>query len=522
LFSNTLPKSKGKGSAAGPLNTVFSWYIKKRLTQIARFKTQPIDVQKETLNLLIEAAKQTEFGKKHHFSSIESYADFKKHIPLQSYESLKPYIDRLKKGEQNLLWNSEVLWFAKSSGTTGQTSKYIPVSKEALENCHYRGGKDLLGMYYEHHPQTKLFKGKHLIIGGSAEINYLNPKSYYGDLSSIIVKNLPWWCEWRRTPSKEIALMSEWEEKLDKMAKTTVKDDVHIIAGVPSWTLVLLNKILKQEKTDNIMDVWPNLELYMYGGVNFGPYANQFKKIIKSSKMNYVQSYNASEGIFGIQDKIAGEDMLLMLDYGIYYEFIPMDLYQQGIKDTITLEDVEVNTNYALVISTNSGLWRYELGDTVVFTSTTPYRIKVSGRTEYFINAFGEELIVDNANGAIEAACQKSDCEIMNFTACPIYMDSNAEGGGHEWLIEFKTPPNNLEEFSLVLDQELKKRNSDYEAKRTGDLSLHLPKITSLKNGTFYEWLKTKDKLGGQNKIPRLKNDRNFAEEILEIQKKIN
>lgn len=499
-----------------PFNSIFSWLIKKRVHQIDLFKKHPIEVQQELLLSLTQEAKDTEFGKNHSFGSIKSYKDFKKNIPLQTYDDLLPFIERIKAGEQNLLWHTEILWFAKSSGTTNQRSKIIPVSKESLQECHYKGGKDLLGLYYANHPQTRLFTGKHLIIGGSSEINYFNQKSYFGDLSAIIVKNLPWWCEWRRTPSKEIALMSQWEEKLDNMARETVKEDVRILAGVPSWTLVLLKKILKEQNTDNILDIWPNLELYMHGGVNFEPYSNQFKAIIKSEDMNYVQTYNASEGFFGIQDLVNSDDMLLMLDYGIFYEFIEQENWEQDQPETISIEDVELGKTYAIVISTNAGLWRYKLGDTVTFTTLFPHRIRVVGRTSQYINVFGEELMISNVEKAIEETCKTLKCSILDFTVCPIFM-STEDKGGHQWLIDFEKKPENLEQFSTHLDVNLQKLNSDYSAKRTNDLSLQKPTITVLKNGTFYAWLKQKSKLGGQNKIPRLQNDRVFAEEILSI-----
>lgn len=501
-----------------PFNSIFSWLIKKRIHQIDLFKQYPIDVQFDVFEQLITTAKDTEFGKQHKFKSIHSYKEFKNNVPLQSYEDIKPYVNRLKQGEQNLLWPTEIKWFAKSSGTSGDKSKFIPVSKEALTESHYQGGKDLLAMYYSNHPKTKLFNGKHLILGGSAQINYINNKSYFGDLSAIIVKNLPWWCELRRTPKKEITLMEEWDEKLEKMAESTVKEDVHILAGIPSWTLVLLKKILEKNNTDNIIDIWPNLELYMHGGVSFDPYEEQFKAIIKKSDMNYVQTYNASEGCFGIQDRVAADDMLLMLDYGIFYEFISMDEFEQDSPKVINIEDVELDVNYALVISTNAGLWRYVIGDTIIFTSLKPYRFKVSGRTKNYINAFGEEMIIDNAEKAIKIACEKAKAQVKEYTACPIYMN-NSNTGGHQWLIEFEYEPENLDYFAQSLDMALKSINSDYEAKRSNSLTLRPPVIQKVQKGTFYAWLKSKGKAGGQNKIPRLSNDRKIVDEILELVK---
>lgn len=499
-----------------PFNSIFSWIIKKRVHQIDLFKKHPFEVQREVLQQLISSAENTEFGKSHSFNSVKDVHFFRGSVPTQNYDDILPFIERLKAGEENILWPGEILWFAKSSGTTNQRSKLIPVSRESLQECHYKGGKDLLGLYYNEHPNTRLFTGKHLIVGGSSEINYFNQKSYFGDLSAIIVKNLPWWCEWRRTPSKEIALLSKWEEKLDKMAKETVKDDVRILAGVPSWTLVLLKKILEEQKTDNILDIWPNLEMYMHGGVSFTPYKEQFQQIIRSPNMNYVQTYNASEGFFGIQDQNKADDMLLMLDYGIYYEFVPREEWNKTNPKCLTLEEVEMDVPYALIISTNAGLWRYELGDVIEFTNFFPHRIKVVGRTAQHINVFGEELMIDNVEKALADTCYTLKCSIKDYTVCPIFMTEN-NTGGHEWLIEFDNLPDSITQFQSHLDVNLQKVNSDYAAKRTNDLSLQEPKLILLKNGTFYAWLRTKNKLGGQNKIPRLSNERTFAEEILAI-----
>lgn len=499
-----------------PFNSIFSWLIKKRLHQIELFKKYPIDVQHDTFRELLTAAKDTEYGRKYDFKSISSLEEFKARLPLQTYDDLKPYVDRMMHDEQNLLWPTEIKWFAKSSGTTSDKSKYIPVSKEALEECHYKGGKDLLSMYCGRHPDHKLYKGKHLVVGGSSEKNKHSSGSYSGDLSAIIMKNLPFWAEIKRTPKKSIALMSDWEEKLEALAKSTMEEDVGIITGVPSWTLLLLNRIMDLSGKSNIMEVWPNLELYMHGGVNFSPYKSQFEKIIPNADMHYVETYNASEGCFSIQDQHGVNEMLLMLDYGIYYEFIPMSDYQ-GVDSTnvISLEDVEIGVNYALVISTNGGLWRYMPGDTVRFTSVDPYRIQVSGRTKFFINTFGEELIVDNAENALKIACEKTNSSILDYTAGPIYMDEYAKKGGHEWLIEFNKAPENMSFFIELLDNALKSINSDYEAKRSGDFILQKPIVRKMPSGTFYEWMKSRGKLGGQNKVPRLSNDRQYLNAIV-------
>lgn len=501
-----------------PFNSIFSWIIKKRIHQIELFKMYPIEVQRDVLRNLIDGAKESDWGKTYGYDSINSYKAFKEKVPLTDYTTLSPYIERMLKGEQNVLWGSEINWFAKSSGTTTGKSKFLPVSKDALEMCHYKGGKDLLSLYYNQLPDRKLYKGKHLILGGSAEINYLGKSdSYFGDLSAIILKNMPWWAEIRRTPSKEIALMSNWEEKIEMLAHSTIDQDIYILAGVPSWTLVLCNRVLEITGKSHLREVWPNLELFMHGGVSFDPYRDQFKKLIPFEDMNYVETYNASEGFFGIQDEFNSNELLLMLDYGVFFEFIPMNEYN-GIqsKTAIPLEEVELNKNYAIVISTNAGLWRYIIGDTIRFTSKTPYRFKITGRTKSFINAFGEELVVENAESAIAAACNKTKAQVSNYTAAPIYMEGN-ESGGHEWLIEFSKEPESLDVFTHILDGELKGLNSDYEAKRTGDLSLKMPVVHIAKKGLFEAWLKKENKLGGQHKISRLNNDRKFIDELLEL-----
>jgi hypothetical protein len=501
-----------------PFNSLFSWIIKKRIHQIDLFKKYPFDVQKEVLLNLVQRAKDTEWGKLYNYEQIESYADFNKKVPLTDYTVLKPYIDRLLKNEQQLLWDDEIKWFAMSSGTISDRSKFIPVSRESLEECHYKGGKDLLSIYYNEIPDRKLYKGKHLILGGSAAINQLQDDSYFGDLSAIILKNMPWWAELRRTPSKEIALMDKWEEKIEKLAQSTINEDIYIIAGVPSWTLVLCNRVLEITGKKHLREVWPNLELFMHGGVNFEPYREQFEKLIPFDDMNYVETYNASEGFFGLQDDFNRDDLLLMLDYGVFFEFIDMREFN-GIhsEKVIDLEDVELGVNYALVISTNAGLWRYIIGDTIRFTRKTPFHFKITGRTKSFINAFGEELIVENAEQAIKITCEKTNTSIKEYTVAPVYMQ-NQKGGSHEWLIEFISAPSSLTDFAKVLDEELKMVNSDYDAKRTGDLSLQLPLITVAEKGLFEAWLKSVGKLGGQHKIPRLSNNRDLIEKIKETE----
>ena len=491
--------------------------MKKRIHQIELFIKYPNEVQDELFRKLIQTARYTEFGKRFDFSGIQSYEDFRNRVPIQSYEEIFPYIERLMRGEQNILWPSEIKWFSKSSGTTNARSKFIPVSQEALEDCHFKGGKDLLSIYVNNYPDTTIFDGKGLAVGGSHQINEFDPSasSYYGDVSAVIMKNLPHWAQFIRTPSLETALMNNWEEKIEKMARETASVNVTNIAGVPTWTVLLLQKIAELEQK-NILEVWPNLEVFFHGAVSFAPYRALFKSLIPSEKMRYWEIYNASEGFFGIQDQKDSEELLLMLDYGIFYEFIPTEELGEESPRALRLDEVELDKNYAMVISTNAGLWRYNIGDTIKFTSRSPYRIKISGRTKHFINAFGEEVIVENAETAITRACEYTGAVIDNFTAAPVYL---AEGkkGGHEWIIEFKVKPSNLEEFNRILDSTLRSINSDYDAKRKNDMALVAPFIHTVEEGTFYNWMKRRGKLGGQNKVPRLSNSREYVEDILKM-----
>lgn len=497
-------------------NSILSWVMKKRVHQIDLFLKYPHDVQNEGLLKLLDKAKDTEWGKKHDYKSIRSFETYKERFPVQDYDSLKQYVIRLRQAEQNILWPSEIKWFSKSSGTTSDKSKLIPVSQEAMEECHFKAGKDILTIYCNNNPETEIFSGKGLTLGGSNQISNFNSESYYGDLSSILIQNAPYWVELIRTPERSIALMDEFEKKIKKIGKATLKENVTNIAGVPSWTLVLLKYILDQTGKNNLLEIWPNLELFIHGGVNFGPYRKQYEALIPSAEMNYLETYSASEGFFGIQDVSDGDDMLLMLDYGIFYEFIPMEEVEKENPRTICLEQVELAKTYALVISTNAGLWRYKIGDTIKFTSLNPYKVKVAGRIKHFINAFGEELVIDNAEHAMKIACQKSDAIIDEFTAGPIYMNGN-KSGAHEWLIEFAKPPASLSFFAEILDNALKSINSDYEAKRAGNLTLGPPVVRKLRKGIFFDWLKSKDKVGGQNKVPRLANDRKHLDEILKM-----
>jgi hypothetical protein len=495
------------------LNSVISWFLKQRVSQINYFKDNPHQAQHDLLFELLEKAKNTEWGRKYDYSSIRDVKTYQERVPVQDYEQVKIYIDRLRKGEHNLLWPTEIKWFAKSSGTTSDKSKFIPVSNESLEDCHMKGGKDMLSLYCNLRPDTQIFTGKGLVMGGSHSVSEFNSNSYFGDISAILVQNFPFWAEMMRTPDISIALMGDWEKKLDKIANATITENVTNLSGVPSWNLMLLKKILDITGRKNVLEIWPNLELFIHGGVSFAPYREQFKKLIPSDQMWYLETYNASEGFFGIQDQAHSSEMLLMLDYGIYYEFIPVSDLDAENPRMLTLDQVETDTNYALVISTNAGLWRYLIGDTIQFTSLNPYRIQISGRTKNFINAFGEEVIVDNAEKALDAACKATGAIISEYTAAPVFLEDN-NSASHEYLIEFDKEPDDLEKFIYTLDQIMQNINSDYEAKRTADILLKKPKVTSLPKGTFFNWLKSKGKVGGQNKVPRLFNNRKYVDEI--------
>jgi hypothetical protein len=498
------------------LNSIASWLMKKRMHQIELFMKYPQDVQYEWLMSLVRDAAETEFGKTHNFAEVKTYRDYRNLVPLQDYESLKPLIERTRRGEQNLIWNTEIKWFAKSSGTTDK-SKFLPVSEESLNGCHYNGGRDMVTLYCYNHEETQLFTGKSLGLGGSYKEDIFGEHhSFHGDVSAIIMQNLPMWAEFFRAPEISIALMDEWESKLERIALTMMDENVTSLAGVPSWMLVLLKRILEKKHAYSISEVWPNLEVYFHGGVSFTPYKEQFKKIIDSSKVDYLQLYNASEGFFGIQDQLKSDEMLLMLDYGIYYEFIELkDQVNGRTSKVINLEEVAAGVDYAMIITTNAGLWRYQIGDVIQFTSTNPYRFKISGRTRQHINVFGEELMVHNTDAALNTACEKTNAMMKDYTVAPVFMDDKS--GAHEWLIEFEKEPNNFEFFKAVLDENLKKQNSDYEAKRYNNFILHFPHVRKMPPGSFYKWLKENDKLGGQYKVPRLANDRKVLEEVLRL-----
>jgi len=499
------------------LSPAISRLARMRMWRIQAWMENPVAAQREVLQDLVTSAQYTEFGRKHNFKSLYNIKAFKQAIPIHEYDDLKPYIQRIMDGEQNLLWNTPVNWFAKSSGTTSEKSKFIPVSEESLEDCHFKAVKDVLTMYYEFNPFSDLLTGKGLVIGGSHTVHQLNDESHYGDLSAVLMQNTPFWGSWIRTPELSIALMDEWENKIEKLANHTIQENVTSISGVPTWTIVLFRRILEITGKQNISEVWPELELYMHGGVSFVPYREQFEKLI-GRQIHYLEMYNASEGFFAAQDNPNSDGMLLFTDHGIFMEFMPIEEYGKDDPQTIGLQEVEVGKNYALVISTNGGLWRYCIGDTIQFTSLYPFRIKVSGRIRHYINAFGEELIVDNTDKAISMACEQTGAIVNDYTAAPVYF-ADDENGAHQWLIEFEKEPPRLDHFTYELDLALKSLNSDYEAKRYKDIALRLPLLQSLKKGTFSAWLKEKGKLGGQHKVPRLSNDRKYVDEIMEIVK---
>jgi hypothetical protein len=483
-----------------------------RLWRIEGWKNNPVDAQREVLQDIVTSAQYTEFGRTYNFSKLFSIKEYKEAVPIHEYDDIKPYIQRIMNGEQNILWNTPIYWFAKSSGTTSDKSKFIPVSEESLQDCHYKAAKDVLTLYYAFNPDSELLTGKGLVIGGSHTIHQMNHEVQYGDLSAVLLQNSPFWGHWLRTPDLSIALMDEWENKIEKLAISTVRENVTSISGVPTWTLVLLKRILEMTGKKTAAEVWPSLELYMHGGVSFTPYKDQFKKLI-GKEINYLEMYNASEGFFGADEIPGDEGMLLFVDHGVFMEFMPIDEYGKSKPKTVGLQHVEIGKNYALVISTNGGLWRYLLGDTIQFTSLYPFRIKVSGRLKHFINAFGEEVIVDNADKAIAIASEKTAAIVNDYTAAPVYF-SDGSNGAHEWLIEFEKEPETIEQFCDELDMALKEINSDYEAKRYKDIALRKPVLHSLQKGIFTRWLKEKGKLGGQHKVPRLSNDRKFIEEI--------
>lgn len=497
------------------LSPAISKLARMRLWRIKNWTNHPVAAQREVLQDLVTSAQYTVFGKKYNFSKLFSVKEFKLHVPVSEYEHLQPYIQRMLDGEENVLWNTPVKWFAKSSGTTGNKSKFIPVSDESLNENHFKASKDVLTSYYNNFPSSDLLTGKGLVIGGSHQINQVNDDIQYGDLSAVLMQNTPFWGQWLRTPELSVALMDDWGEKIEKLAQSTANENVTSLAGVPTWTLLLLKRILEIKEKKTIKEVWPNLELYINGGVSFVPYREQFEKVI-GKPINYLEIYNASEGFFAGQESPEYDGMTLYTEHGVFYEFMPVEEYGKSFPKTLGLDKVEINKNYGLIISTTGGLWRYLIGDTIKFTSINPYRIKVTGRLKHYINAFGEELIVDNADKAIAEAAAKANAVVADYTAGPVYF-SDSGNGAHEWLIEFHEAPEKIEQFAEALDNALKKENSDYEAKRFKNIALSLPKIKVLSKGTFTKWLQQKNQVGGQHKVPRLSNDRKIIEEILSM-----
>ena len=479
------------------------------------FLKYPHEVQEELLFSLIKSAEATQIGKKYDFSSVKNYTTFSERVPIASYEELEPLIELTRKGEQNVFWHSNIKWFAKSSGTTNAKSKFIPVSAEALENCHYKASKDLLCLFLNNNEDSQLFTGKSLRLGGSKQL-YEDNNTFFGDLSAILIDNMPIWAEFSSTPSSKISLMGDWETKLPAIINETVNENVTSLAGVPSWMLVLLQKALETTGKSNLLEVWPNAEVYFHGGVSFEPYKEQYKKLFPKDSFKYYEIYNASEGFFAIQDQNGSDELLLMLDYGIFYEFIPMDTFGTLNQRVIRLNQVELHKNYALVITTNSGLWRYLIGDTIRFTSLNPYRIKVTGRTKHHINVFGEELMVENTDTALAKTCKMFNCEMVDYTVAPIFMTNNQKGA-HEWMVEFKNPPEDIAKFTQALDENIQALNSDYEAKRYNNMTLNPLVLHVARPHLFYDWLKQQDKLGGQHKVPRLSNERTYLERLLQL-----
>ncbi|GAB4416515.1 MAG: GH3 auxin-responsive promoter family protein [Bacteroidia bacterium] len=499
------------------VHKIATWILKRRLEQVQRFMEHPLEVQEQMFYQLIGQAKDTAWGRTYGYADAINPETYRQRVPVRNYEALYPWIERAFNGESDVLWPGRVSWFSKSSGTTNDKSKFIPVSEASMEDCHYKAGQDMLAIYLDQRPDSKLFTGKALSIGGSHTPSPTRPDVHLGDVSAVLTENLPIFYELIRTPRKEVALLPDWEAKLEAMLREVGNEDVTSIAGVPTWTLVLIRRLMEQAGTRNLLDIWPNLELYCHGGVSFEPYREQFRGIIPGSQMNYMDCYNASEGFFGLQDRLDHPDLLLLLDYGIYYEFIPVEEWDKEFPRTHTLAEVELGRNYAVVISTNAGLWRYKIGDTVAFTSRYPYRFRITGRTKQYINAFGEELMVDNAEQAIAEAARATGALVRNYTVAPIYFSGDAGKGGHEWLIEYETLPDDQARFEVVLDQHLKTLNSDYEAKRQGGLALEAPRVRVMPAGTFHQWMKRRGKLGGQHKVPRLSNTRDYVEDILQM-----
>ena len=485
-----------------------------RQKELERYDHEGVEMQHRVLRRLISRGWSSEYGRNHLLGNTLSYEDFARSVPLNTYEELKQDIDRMRHGEANVLWPGHVKWFAKSSGTTNDKSKFIPVSHEGLHHIHYAGGFDVVATYLRNHPDSRLFDGKSLILGGSHSPNYNVANSLVGDLSAILIENINPLANLARVPKKQTALLSDFEVKRDRIAEECLRKNVTSLSGVPSWMLSVLVRVMELSGKERLEEVWPNLEVFFHGGIAFTPYRPQYEKLITKPSMRYMDTYNASEGFFGIQDDPADPSMLLMLDYDVFYEFIPMEEFGQDHPTIVPLEGVEVGRNYAMVITTSCGLWRYLIGDTIRFTSTNPYKFIITGRTKCFINAFGEELIVENAENGLAYACRQTGAEVREYTAAPVFMDSNAKCG-HQWLIEFSKEPADLKLFASLLDQKLQEINSDYEAKRFHDITLQHLEIVKARPELFNDWLKQNGKLGGQHKVPRLSNSRKNIDELL-------
>ncbi|MDR1593935.1 MAG: GH3 auxin-responsive promoter family protein [Prevotellaceae bacterium] len=498
------------------INNIIFRVFRNRIKEIERLRKKPGQAQEVVFNALIKAGEHTEYGKKYNFGGIRNIEDFRNNVPISDYAVLQPYIKRMRSGENNILWNTPVKWFAKSSGTTASKSKFIPVSRECLYNCHFSGSKDVTLQYLINNPCSKLLLGRSLTLGGSRKIDEYNSKVKTGDLSAVMIHNSPWYAELARTPSKKTALIPDFDEKTNAIARYSSKCNVTSFAGVPSWNLVLMNRILEYTEKKHLVELWPNLEVFFHGGVAFGPYIEQFKRIIPSEKMRYMETYNASEGFFAFQDSPDEDSMLLLVNNNIFFEFMPMSELGKDLPKTYSISEVETGVNYAMIISTNAGLWRYLIGDTVKFTSLYPHKIRITGRTAHYINVFGEELIVGNAEEALQKACAATNAIVSEYTVAPIFM-SETSNGAHEWLIEFDTLPQDVEQFANILDKALCEVNSDYEAKRDRNITLSRLKLTTLPDGTFIKWMESKGKLGGQNKIPRLYNSREYVDQLLRI-----
>lgn len=498
------------------LTKIAGKFFLPRQKEIERHYTEPEALQHEVLNYLISKGKQTEYGRNHLMGAVDNYDDFRDRLPICTYEDLKSDIDRMRHGDEDVLWPGQTRWYAKSSGTTNDKSKFIPISPEGLKNIHYKGGADVVALYLRNHPDSRIFDGKSLILGGSHSPNYDQNGSLVGDLSAILIENINPIVNFFRVPKKKTALLSDFEVKRDRIAKECMSKNVTNISGVPSWMLSVLVRILELSGKQHLEEVWPNLEVFFHGGITFTPYRNQYESLITSANMRYMETYNASEGFFGIQDDPSDKSMLLMLDYDVFYEFIPLEDIGSDNPHIVPLEAVELERNYAMVITTSCGLWRYMIGDTVKFTSKKPYKFLITGRTKYFINAFGEELIMDNAENALAYACEHSGAQISEYTAAPVYMDIHAKCR-HQWLIEFTKDPDSMDHFARLLDQKLQQINSDYEAKRSHDVTLQHLEVVKARQNLFNDWLKSKQKLGGQHKVPRLSNSRKNMEELLEM-----